>query len=692
MLLLGEQLITDEVAAVSELVKNSYDADAEEVKVTLYNPSNASEGRIEVWDNGNGMSLETVLTSWLELGTVSKMRGPDRKPRFSETKKRIYLGEKGLGRLAVHKLGYVTTLVTRAIGEDVETRLTIDWTLFEQEGFLEQVPVKWEVTEPNVFKDSPKGTCITVTKLRREWTPLMMKQVQENILALKSPFAEFSDFEIAVKVEDNNAPEVKIPDMINLVKRATYTFTGTVDELGCLKYHYKFTRPDLPDLFREESKTRSIKTQQMFLDHREPVCGAFSVKIYSWDASPEDQKAVFGDTSINREMIRPNSGVKVFRDGFRVYPYGNRDNDWLSMDARRIAQSFETRLSRGQVIGAVEISSKSNPQLLDKTDREGLIDNQAYVDFVDLIVGAISVCEVERFADRRKLKKVLGRGRPEDFDKMVYTRNLAALSKMVSEQTKLTGEAKLAFNNLIEQARNSLDNILTEKEQPLLVAASFGITYLMPTHEIKRNIDEALKILGRIRKAGVYDAEKMNTAISSLRQAGSITNGLADLSMKSQEEVFPLRRAAEDALALMKDRFDRNSIKYCIEGLDTIEAKARENLITMLLLNFLDNSFYWILRKKPEERQLKIIIGEYVNRPTIIVSDSGPGFEDDINVVTLPFFTRKPDGIGLGLYIADRIAKMNGGHLTLLDRDDYPGLLSGGNIAICLQNPKGERS
>ncbi len=692
MLLLGEQLITDEVAAVSELVKNSYDADAEEVKVTLHNPSSPNEGYIEVWDNGNGMSQETVLTCWLELGTLSKMRGADQKPRLSEIKKRIYLGEKGLGRLAVHKLGYVTTLVTRRMGEDTETKLTIDWTLFEQDGFLEQVPVKWEIREPQIFKDSPKGTCITISKLRREWTPLMMKYVQENILALKSPFVAFSDFEIKVVIEDENAPEPPVSDMAELLKKATYTFTAKVDKVGNLEFYYKFSRPDLPDLSREKSETRKIKDEIPLLANREPMCGPFSLKIFSWDASPEDQKAVFGDTSINNRMIRPNSGIKVFRDGFRVYPYGNLDNDWLSLDARRISESFELRLSRRQVIGVIEISSKLNPQLIDKTDREGLINNQSYIDFVSLIIIAISVLEIERFLDRRKLKKVLGRGRPEDYDRMVFTRNLSALSKFVLEQTQLSGEVKIAFNNLISEARNSLENIMVEKEQPLLVAASFGITYLMPTHEIKRNIDEALKILGKMRKLGKYDSEKLDAAIKNLQQAGSITNGLADLSMKSQEEIFSLKRAAEDALALMKDRFDRNSIKCTIEGSDSIRAKARENLITMLLLNFLDNSFYWILRKKPEERQIKIIVAEYVNKPTIIVSDSGPGFEDDINVVTLPFFTRKPDGIGLGLYIADRIAKMNEGHLILLDKEDCPGLLSGGNIAVCLQNPKGERS
>lgn len=693
MLLLGEQLITDEVAAVSELVKNSYDADAEEVRVTFHDPSNIETGYIEVWDNGNGMSVETVLSSWLELGTLSKARGADRAPRLSETKKRIFLGEKGLGRLAVHKLGFITNLVTRRKGENVETKLTIDWTLFEQEGFLDQIPIKWEVAEPQIFKNSPQGTCITIRKLRRAWTVNMMKQVQENILALKSPFADFSDFEIKIKVEDENAPEVTIPDMAKLVKEATYSFTGSIDELGRLKYYYRFSRPDLPDLCREvPCETREIKTQQMYMDDRKPTCGPFNVKIYSWDASPEDQKAVFGETSVFKQMIRPNSGVKLFRDGFRVYPYGSADNDWLSMDARRIGQSFELRLSRSQVIGALEISSKTNPQLIDKTDREGLIDNQAYEDFIGLVLGAISTCENERFEDRRKLKKALGRTRPEDYDKVVFTRNLAALSKMVGEQSKLPGEAKLAFRNLIDQARDSLETLLAEKEQPLLVAASFGITYLLPTHEIKRNIDESLKILRRMRETSGADVAKITAVISHLRAADSMIHGLAKLSMKSLEEAFPMKRPAESALALMKDKFARNSIECKIEGTEKVKAWGKEDLITMILVNFLDNSFYWLLRKKPNERQIRIFVNEYVNRPTIIVSDSGPGFEDhDINIVTLPFFTRKPDGMGLGLYIADRIARMNGGNLLLLDPDDFPGLLPGANIAVSLRSPEGKR-
>jgi signal transduction histidine kinase len=211
----------------------------------------------------------------------------------------------------------------------------------------------------------------------------------------------------------------------------------------------------------------------------------------------------------------------------------------------------------------------------------------------------------------------------------------------------------------------------------------------MPTHEVKRGIDESLKILRSMKKTGELDKKKLNSAILFLRHAGEITRGLAKLALRTEKQTFNLRKVAETALSYMCYKFERNEIKYSIEGPDSIDAKGNQNLIIMMLLNFLDNSFYWLLRKKPDERQLKIIVGEYYNRPVIIVSDSGPGFRDNIDVVTLPFFTRKPTGMGLGLYIADRIAKMSGGHLQLFDQSEFPGLLPGATIAVILQNVDG---
>jgi signal transduction histidine kinase len=691
MLLLGEQLITDEVAAVSELVKNAYDADATKATVSLSHVSEPEIGYIIIKDNGHGMSFETVISSWLELGTLSKARKTDLKPRLSESGKRLCLGEKGLGRLAVHKLGDITELVTRRAGTNLETKLTLDWAAFEQsEGFLEDIPVEWETMEPHVFVESAFGTQITVKRLRRQWSSEMIERVQRNILALKSPFVDLSDFDIDMVIEDKLAPTVSVPDIADLVRKATYTFVAEIDENGKIKYRYSFKRPDLAELNREKTHQKDIRNPEDFKSERKPMCGPFSVRFYSWDLSPQDKKAVFGDTAIYTEMIQPNTGVKVFRDGFRVLPYGNPDNDWLSMDMERVRR-FEFHISRNQVIGAIEISSKTAPSLLDKTDREGLIDNEAFRDFRSLVKSALAEFEAERYVDRHKLKEVTGRTRDEQSDRALFSRNLVTLSSLVSNQPQLDSMVKLEIRKLISETRDTLDSILSEKEEPLLVAASIGLTYMMPTHEVRRDLHEALKLLRNMRDSKKATPDEVNAVVLLLRQADSVVGGIGKLMQRTAEdEEFVPERVVKNSVELMRNRFLRNGIALEVDVRDSATIRGSDRLITILLLNFLDNSFYWLLRKKPEERKVKIVVDSLQDKSILVVSDSGPGFEDDdINVLTLPFFTRKPNGMGLGLYIADRIAKMSGGQLKILGQSELPGLLPGANIGVIL--PKAAR-
>jgi len=691
MLLLGEQLITDEVAAMSELVKNAYDADATKVKVTLHGVSDQDESYIIIKDNGHGMSLDTVLSSWLELGTLSKARGPDRKPRFSESGNRVCLGEKGLGRLAVHKLGYQTELITRRKDTNLETKLTLDWYVFEKnQGFLQDIPVKWEVTEPRVFvkPDATSGTQITITKLHRKWSATLIEKIYRNVQALKSPFVDLSDFDIEIEIEDKLAPAIEVTDIVDIIRKATYTFIGEVSNSGQIKFNYSFNRPDLIGLdermHRQKEHQMDIRDPEDFEGDRKPMCGPFRFRFYSWDLHIQDKKAVLGSTAIYREMIQPNTGIKVFRDGFRVLPYGNPENDWLSMDSRRVRQ-FEMRLSRNQVIRSVEISSKNNPGLLDKTDREGLIDNDEFRDFRSLVTSVLSAFESERHIDRRLLKTITGRTR-EKSDQAIFTKNLTALKKMVWDQSGLPAEVKLQIDNLISDTREAFDDLLAEKEQPLLVAASIGLTYTIPAHEILRDLHESLKILRKMRESEKLEINQLNSTISLIQSADATIRGLGRLMQKTslKDETFKLEKPVESAITLLRHKLERSKIKYEVDIRSHIEAIGSDRLITILLLNFIDNSFYWLLRKKPGEGRIKIIVDKHDGNAILVVSDNGPGFEDDLDLLTLPFFTRKPNGMGLGLYIADRIANMNNGRLEILDEGEIPGLLSGANIGVVL--------
>jgi signal transduction histidine kinase len=688
MLLLGEQLITDEIAAISELVKNAYDADATCIDVILENVSDPENGFITIQDNGHGMTLQTVLKSWLELGTSYKARDSSMHVRFSEFKKRIYLGEKGLGRLAVHKLGRVTELITRRKGTGEEVKLIIDWAAFENnDQLLGEVPIEYEITPPTIFKDSPSegGTKITIRKLQRQWTSDMIYKTNKSLMAMKSPFTEFADFDVNICIKDKEAPHVEPFNFSEIIQKATYQFEGKINESGTITYRYLFKRPDL-NMSRQSEREIDIRDPEVFSSNRFPICGQFKIRLYCWDLALADQKAVFGDASTYNDFIRPNSGVKVFRDGFRVLPYGNLDNDWLSMDMKRVKR-FEKNVSRNQVLGAIEISLVDNPKLIDKTDREGLIDNAEFRDFYSLISTAITTFENERYPDKREVKRLTGRLRSENSIRTTFSRNMAMVINTIRENPDLPVSVKLELGKLIDEAHAALNTILADREQPLLVAASIGLTYMMPTHEARRELHEAMKLLRKGIDSGTFKEESVRPILSLLRQADETIQGIGRLMQQTKEyETFDLEAAIDDAIELMKFRFERNSITLEKEIRNKAKVKGSERLVTILLLNLLDNSLYWLLKKKPEERKVKLIVLEIDNSPAIIVSDSGPGFIDDITTLTLPFFTRKPNGMGLGLYISNRIARMNGGCLKIVDYKDYTRLYSGANIAIIFKH------
>ena len=157
MLLLGDELIRDQGIAVFELVKNAYDADASRCTIQLIDVSETADGaRVIVEDNGCGMDLHTIRHVWLEPATPNRKKQRQisaRTPKYN----RLPLGEKGVGRFAVHKLGKAVQIVTRMAGKK-EIVIDIDWRDFKESAYLEDVPIKVQVREPEVFTGERTGS------------------------------------------------------------------------------------------------------------------------------------------------------------------------------------------------------------------------------------------------------------------------------------------------------------------------------------------------------------------------------------------------------------------------------------------------------------------------------------------------------------------------------------------------------
>jgi anti-sigma regulatory factor (Ser/Thr protein kinase) len=677
LVLLGEQLIANEIIAVVELIKNSYDADAKNVKILLENVIDKDNGSISIIDDGHGMDLDTILKVWLEPATdyrileKQKYDKLDSKPPLF----RVKLGEKGIGRFAVHKLGKKIQLVTKTENTNYEILIEIDWDSFET-GYLQDIPVIWVKRKPLIFTGSKTGTSIFISGLRKSWTDNDIIQLNEKINVLNSPFETKNEFMIDFKVPGFEAKLEKTLKISVLREKAIYKIEGYVDENGFFEYNYEFNYPAFDHLKRKMNSKEDVKNPKVFSNSSKPSCGPFHLKLYVWDLDHSSLK-----DSISRsyylKYIKPHSGIRIYRDDFRVWPYGELDDDSFALDARRVNNPTQ-KISRNQVLGIIEISGEKNPKLVDKTNREGLIENIEVKDFKNLVISCLTTFEVQRRQDKDKIDQLKEKKKPGD--------EVHLLLDELSEKVTKKGHDEL-YSESIKKIKNQYDKKIKDEIEPLLVLAGLGIAYTLPVHEITRNLDDVKQLIinSENKKSNLGDRELHSQILQMLEVSEEMVDGFGKIARKSKSETFYLESVVKDAIDVTRVRLTKENIQ--IESVvlaEKIRIKALKNQLITALMNLIDNSSYWLLFR-PDSRKILITIDlDSEENPRLIVSDNGLGIKDDPALLIEPFFTRKPDRSGLGLYIVDRIMKAHEGKIDFLFYESNPNLLPGANVALVL--------
>ena len=377
--LIGEDLISDEAVAVVELVKNSYDADARRVSVRF----DADESRLVVEDDGHGMSLDTVLQTWFEPGTVSKKR-TERSPMG-----RVYQGAKGIGRFASARLARSLYLESRTGPESAGVVVLFDWGAFDDESYLDEVEVAWEERRS---LDLGRGTRLTLDGLRQQWREDDYRELHSRLSRLISPFREVTDFIIELHIPGHPEWSGQVQAPILLAK-PPYQLNGSVDEHGFFD----------GTLMHNGTVVKQITRKKLVGKDEAPACGSFLAEIRAWDRDREglDPIATRLDQTITeiRRTLNDYSGVSIYRDGFRVYPYGQRGNDWLRLD-NRSRQNPVLRLANNQIVAAIKISRDANPDLRDRSTREGLVLNDSYRALEEWFVEVLEEIETYRYGVR----------------------------------------------------------------------------------------------------------------------------------------------------------------------------------------------------------------------------------------------------------------------------------------------------
>ena len=719
--MLSNQLIKNDTIALTELAKNSYDADASWVQIRIGNIGNlgktvmdkANEPFVEIEDDGDGMSFDTIQDAWMNPASPGKYnlrRGGKGKTR----KGRIIQGEKGIGRYAVFQIGKKVEIYTRE-RIDVnqggkETNLITDTSGYTDELFSvksPQLPLQTlffdQLVSQYNIRDEPiqikpgkiiiegqtetrknHGTLIRITGLNYVWTLSNVKRIREILSRLQSPFRK-NDFAVSIVFEGAEIAvfeEFKLDDILD---NATLKFDGHVDDTGLCTFSLNGVKDSL-DLVGYLKQDWVLENRDYFFDagkRRMPQCGPFDLKFFVYDFEK------ISDDKLKRYLRAHRT--YIYRDDIRVYPYGDSDNDWIKLDTYRGIVKASYYLSNDQLKGYVSISAKNNPSLIDKTNREGLIEQgAAYEDLRMLTLSALDFLNTEF----RKTKD-----NPLPKHQKERTSGLFLQTEKVGERIHSLQEHLANIND--EKGQELLgkvdDDYQLEKsiyrKQVAIVEdlAGVGISVDAASHDfmvVMNRAAEKINELQSLTRSDTIDTRRLREKIDSLHEQmlfmTSLLAGIQPLFRSSRKISKALK--ISDVIETVKRYYDAplKKIHIIVEIIETgtpFVMESNEGVLLQVFINLMDNSVYWL--KVSDTKEPKIVVQIDSSKGYVIFADNGPGVKpQDVDYIFEPFFSTKGiQGRGLGLYIARQLTDRYGYDLYYLNKQDEK-ILPGANFRI----------
>lgn len=663
---LGEDLIKNENIALVELVKNSYDAQATFCEVEFFFIGDELS-KITITDDGVGMDLDTIENAWLVIGTDNK-----KKQLEQPSSGRLPLGEKGIGRLGVHKLGRKIQIQTHKFGYN-EVVIDIDWTKLEKANSIDDFPIQVTEQIPSSLP-IPHGTKITISDLKGDWNRRKLRNVYRDLASLNSPFNERTD-SFVVEVKSNTNVFEGLPPIADILKVAMYRGHCVIDGDEIKDFYYQFTPwESLSNIQGRE--VRVLSEEDKYLKRRKDIATSRNRnKIVLEDFNLSDYKigkiildffifekdtAVFSFMNMERTILnsylRENSGVRVYRDGVRIYNYGEKDSDWLSLDLNRLKRAGDN-ISNNIIIGSVGISRRESTDLKEKTNREGFIENEAYFAFVDAVTYALDLITRYRNTDKRRLINVYKK------DKRVIEPVLSDLNSAVEIIKDKVSDEK-AREDILHYL-NRVNDQYIEVRDILIRSANAGLNLGGVIHDMEKQVDALISCI----ENNNFESVK-NIALNLEHIISGYTVFLKKTSIKTTN-VSTIVSAVIDN---NKFRFADHRIKiYSNRKNVDFEAKLSQTESIGALTNLIDNSIYWVSQSRQDDRKIYVYITDEIdNYISIVVCDNGCGFKMPPEQALRPFITGKPlnTGMGLGLHIAHEVMQAMKGKLLILDANE----------------------
>jgi signal transduction histidine kinase len=716
---LGERLVSRPEIALAELIKNAFDADSPECRITI----TEKERRLLVADRGGGMTESSFLTRWMTIGTKNKARSG-----HSEKYKRAYAGSKGVGRFAARFLGSKLTLTSVAFDPKLSVNTTLvatfDWEKSTKAGSFEKFRIPYSVQRtPN----APLGTVL-----------LIEGGEQIRMLSKKSKEVKNAVFKLTNPLDGLEQPPFKDSFARNGIDPGfSIIFEGDEEE-GLAEF--KSLQAKILDRFVARARFFVNKNRaEMRIEWRERGI-VFDDKIdlrkYYPDWRVESpifidiryfprRAGVFKGADVDGRQalawLRDNGGVAVIDNRFRLIPYGDLGDDWLELneDASRNFRKWRSpivsdlfplpptastiardnpvlyRPQNAQLVGAAFVASARNSsadtenQLIQAVNREGYVENRAFSFLQGITRTAVELIgqfdhkfirEREENDYREKIRSAKG--------------DIAQAIKSIAKSTVIARDEK---ERLITQLRNAQVRVTDAEKygdvvrQSLEQMSLLGVLSGFLTHEFEKTVfrlEGAISTVRSISKRHAElkpDLESLSSSATTLRSyldyARLFTTAVAD----GASEPFDAQAQIELVRDTLNDFIVKHDVTVEIECTPDLEVRhvplaAYSGIVLNLLTNALKSL---VARSDMTRRQVLITASSTADRHVLSVSDTGIGVPETLRSrIWEPLYsttraenTSLGSGMGLGLTLTRRVVDNLGGKIELMT-DSVPGFVT----------------
>lgn len=667
-----------------------------------------ASNRIAVEDDGRGMSFEELKGSYLTVGTPERLqakqeamtaaRGEVPRLQYIKTDAKLPLGEKGIGRLSAMRLGHYVAVQTKRVDATTWNWLELDWrpafkdpTLNADAPELDFQPERRTCLSADHEKS---GTAVFVSDLQTDWSKQKVERIATADLAkLADPFA---------KARANRFLEVLYQGVqINVptLDREPLKYTDAIVDA-----QFRYDAKDTPELsihidYLTHKKERTIhlsgdhlracvrveprakkSTKQKLLVDGEIVAralqhlGPWELKFYWFNRGriQRKQREIY-DSLVKPFLDQWGGGFLVYRDGYRVYPYGERSDDWLDLDRNALAASAY-KLNRAQIVGYLRFSSIANPMLLDQTNREGFrdsTDKEALRRLLRSIVAGFVrqfLEEVDREAEPplEEVKQLVG--------ERISTSKGLAIASLKRIQAGSPSESKNVatvmhhleeVSDAWERAKLRIESFDKEIEGYIHLAG-VGLMLEFIAHELTRVTQDTLKAV----VSGKMSPQAVEAQLKTLEKRLRVLDELSipGRQIRQQQSILEIVELLAD---FHQGKAERTGITLTVtprSEKSPWQERVEKGQVLQILDNLLSNAFYWLDNRLDRSVPGKIQIEVDKSKREVRVTDNGPGVpQERAEAIFEQFMTTKPprEGRGLGLYIARRLSEENDATLEL---------------------------